>query len=497
MEPLLRVDHIYKSFMGNTVLNDISISLAPGECMALVGENGAGKSTLMKILSGIYRMDSGDIRIRGESVDIASPKRAQQLGVSIIHQELNVIPNLTVAQNIFLGRELGSAARLDDRTMAREVEELLGRIGVALSSTALVGELSVAEQQVVEIAKVLSQNAEIIIMDEPTTALTIEETERLFDIIDGLKRAGKGIIYISHRMEEIFRVAGRICVLRDGRLVGTFTPEDAVADVVERMVGKKIDDYYPKHKNAPGEVIMSVRGLGDGRHFHDVGFDLRAGEVLGITGLMGAGQMALARGIYGLARNRVGELTLNGRSVRTSTPAVSVALGLGMVSPNRKDEGLVLAMSIRENIGLSPWAPVQYRGGVINEAKERRISEESVARYKIKTESINKEVMLLSGGNQQKVLLAKVFAADPDIVLMCEPTRGVDVNGNVDIYNIINELLKARKGVLLVSSEIPEVLGMSDRILVMYKGRVAKEMANVSVTQEDVMFYATGGHKHG
>ncbi len=307
--------------MGNTVLNDISISLERGKCLALVGENGAGKSTLMKILSGIYHKDSGDIRINGKPVEIDSPKTAQELGISIIHQELNLIPNLTVAQNIFLGRELGSGLRLNDREMHRHVDEVLEQIGIPLSPRSLVSELSVADLQGVEIAKVLSQNAEIIFMDEPTTALTMEETERLFGIIDGLKRAEKAIIYISHRMEEIYRVAESICVLRDSRLVGVLSPRDPVSTVVELMVGKKIEDYYPKHHSTPGKVLLEAKDLGDGKNYRAVSFQLHEGEVLGITGLMGAGQMSLARGIYGLTKERQGELYLNGEPVHRSTPA--------------------------------------------------------------------------------------------------------------------------------------------------------------------------------
>lgn len=497
LKEVLRATNISKAFMGNKVLHDISLCLYAGECLALVGENGAGKSTLMKILSGIYSMDGGEICINGQPVAISSPKDAQKYGISIIHQELNLIPNLSVAQNIFLGRELQKNGIIDDRRMYREAKALFDEMKVSIDPSAPIVSYTVAEQQIVEISRVLSQNADIIIMDEPTAALSMEETTRLFEIIDKLKKAGKSIIYISHRLEEIFRIAERICVLRDGRLVKTLTPQAQVQEVVEAMAGQSIQDFYPKEPFAPGSVVLKAENLSDGKKFFDINFEVHEGEVYGIAGLLGAGQTQLARSIYGLNRLQTGSIVLNGDPYYHPTPKRSISMGLGMITEDRKTEGLVQRMSIRENAALGPFAPIRGAMGVIRTAKERMLATESVRNYSIKCESIQQEVLLLSGGNQQKVVLARALAPMPKVVIMCEPTRGVDVNGKVEIYRIINELLRQRKAVILVSSEIPEVLGMSDRVAVMYKGRFVFEKARSGLTQEEIMYYATGGHERG
>ncbi|WHH56826.1 sugar ABC transporter ATP-binding protein [Petroclostridium sp. X23] len=497
MEPLLRVNNIYKAFMGNNVLNDVSIELYVGECLALVGENGAGKSTLMKILSGVYKMDSGSIEVKGKKVEITSPKKAQELGISIIHQELNLIPNLTVTQNIFLGREKTTHLQIDEAQMNQEAEVLLSQLGISIQPTVLISQLSVAEQQVVEIAKVLSQDADIIIMDEPTAALSLEETSRLFHIMDNLRAAGKSLIYISHRLEEIYKVAQRICVLRDGKVVENLKTCVPVSTVVESMVGQKIDNYYPKKAFKTGKVVLETRNLSDKRNYFNINIQVREGEVLGIAGLVGAGQIQLARGIYGISKVEEGEIFINGEKYTHLSPRNSISRNLSLVTESRKDEGLILPMSIKENIGLSPWAPVHNFIGVINSLAEKKISEKSIEDYKIKTDSIHKKAVLLSGGNQQKVVLSKILATNPNVILMCEPTRGVDVNGKIDIYNIINYLLENNKAVVLISSEVPEVLGMSDRIAVMYKGKIVFETKNEGITQEKIMFYATGGYQHG
>ena len=498
MNEVLKATDICKSFMGNQVLNKISLSLSESECLALVGENGAGKSTLMKILSGIYSMDSGTIEIKGQKVTMNNPKDAQKLGVSIIHQELNLIPNLTVAQNIFLGREYRCRGVIDDKRMTAEARKLFDELQVKIDPSAPIVTYTVAEQQIVEIARVISQNADIIIMDEPTAALSLEETQRLFEVIDRLKKAGKAIIYISHRLEEIFHVAKRICVLRDGILVKTLKPEEAkVQDVVEAMAGQSIANFYPKQRFEPGEVVFEAKGLCGGSRFSDISFKVCEGEVYGIVGLLGAGQTPLARSIYGLDSLTAGEVLLNGKPYVHAKPHKSISGGLGMITEDRKTEGLVLRMSIRENVALSPKAPGHSAVGLISSREECALAQESIKKYSIKSESIDQEVILLSGGNQQKVVLARVLATDPKVVIMCEPTRGVDVNGKVEIYRIINYLLERRKAVILVSSEIPEVLGMSDRVAVLYKGRIVQEMENTNVTQEEIMFYATGGHERG
>lgn len=498
LEVLLRTNHIFKAFMNNTVLNDISIELRSGECLALVGENGAGKSTLMKILTGIYKMDQGEIEIKGKRVEIHSPIEAQKAGIAIIHQELNLIPNLSIAQNIFLGKESIKGGHVDDKAMKMQTADLLERMGIELDPGRSIDTLSVAEQQIVEIVKVLSQNADIIIMDEPTAALSAEETGRLFDIMDELRKAGKGIIYISHRLEEIYRVAQRICVLRDGKVIAECLPKDTpTSAVVEYMVGQTIQNYYPRQAHEKGAVKFQVSGLSDGKNFFDVSFAVREGEVYGIAGLVGAGQTPLARCLYGLENVKEGTFWKDGKEMKITSPGTSIREGIGLVTENRKEEGLILPMKIKENIGLSPWSPVCKMRGIISKNKEEQMARESIDAYSIKAESIFQEVVLLSGGNQQKVVLAKVLSTSPQVVIFCEPTRGVDVNGKVDIYNIMNQLLEQKKAVILISSEIPEIIGMSDRIGIMYKGRIVKEMTNENVKQEDIMFYAAGGYTHG
>lgn len=483
--------------MGNQVLKGVSFELHAGECLALVGENGAGKSTLMKIISGIYTKDAGAILIDGKPANPGNPKEAQRLGISIIHQELNLIPNLTVAQNIYLGRETAWHGIINDKEMNRHVREILNEMQVDIDPTSPVAAYTVAEQQIVEIARVLSQNARIIIMDEPTAALSLEETQRLFAIIEKLKKDGKGIIYISHRLEEIYRVAERICVLRDGHLVDVLSTQTPVKEVVEAMVGQSIENFYPKQKFPPGEVLLEVQNISDGKNFFDISFTVRSGEVYGLSGLLGAGQTQIARALYGLGHIESGEIFLNGRPYKHPSPHKSIQSGLGMITEDRKLEGLVQRMSIRENMMLSPFSPAHNGLGIIQKGKEHALAEENQQRYGIKAESIHQEVILLSGGNQQKVVFARTLATAPDVIIMCEPTRGVDVNGKVEIYRIINLLLAQRKAIILVSSEIPEALGMSDRIAILYKGRMVKELINNDLNQEEIMFYATGGHAHG
>ncbi|MDD4112240.1 MAG: sugar ABC transporter ATP-binding protein [Herbinix sp.] len=498
MDVLLSTDKICKSFMGNKVLNDISIDIHKGECLALVGENGAGKSTLMKIICGIYKADSGSIRVNGKIVNINRPSEAQDQGIAIIHQELNLIPNLTVAQNIFLGKEKTRGIIIDDKNLNSEAELLAMKLGVKINPDQLVSTLTVAEQQITEIVKVLSQNADIIIMDEPTASLSIEETGQLFEIINELRKSGKGIIYISHRLEEIYKVAQRICVLRDGRLVNTFITEDTQIDaIVKSMVGQSISEFYVKHTYEVGEVAIRVENLSCKKEFYDISFEVREGEVLGIAGLMGAGQTPLARCIYGLDKIDSGSIVIGEKKLKNHLPSISIANSLGLVTENRKEEGLILQMSIKENIGLSPWAPISNQKGIINKKKENDLANHSIEKYDIKANSPHQETVLLSGGNQQKVAIAKVLATNPKVVILCEPTRGVDVNGKVEIYNIMNQLLEQKKAVILISSEIPEILGMSDRIMVIYKGRIVYEAKNIDLKQEDIMAYATGGHQNG
>jgi len=493
---LLEVHNISKSFMENVVLDDVSISLKSGECLALLGENGAGKSTLIKIITGIYQKDNGKIFLNGSEVEINNPYDAEKNGISVIHQELNLIPNLTVAQNIYFGREPTNKMQINEKIMNEKADVFLKDLGVNIDPKAELVHLSIAEKQLVEIAKALSQNADIIIMDEPTAALSKKEANTLFTIIENLKNAGKGIIYISHRLDEIFKIAHRICVLRDGNLVKnvSVSADVDVNDIVESMVGKHIENYHPKKSFSLGSTALKVHNLSDNKNYYGINFEVRQGEVLGIAGLVGAGQVSMARSIYGLSKFEDGEILFNNKKYSNPTPSDSIYRGMGFISEDRRDEGLILKMNIRENIALSPWAPGSSKIGIINNTVETDLATQSVKDYGIVSENISQEVILLSGGNQQKVSLSKVLSTNPTMIIMCEPTRGVDVNGKVDIYNIMNNLLEKNAAILLISSDIPEVLGMSDRIVVMYNGRITYETKNSDfITEELIMYYATGG----
>ncbi|WP_411002370.1 sugar ABC transporter ATP-binding protein [Paenibacillus sp. TH7-28] len=491
---LLETQNIQKSFMGHVALGDVSFSLRGGECLALVGENGAGKSTLMKILSGVYKRDHGLIKIKGQEVQIGDPKAAQRLGISIIHQELQLIPDLTVYENIFLGREPGRAGIINDAKMIHETRKLLESIEVAIDPKSLVRQLTIAEQQVVEISKALSQNADIIIMDEPTASLSLTEVQQLFGIIHQLKREGKGIIYISHRLEELRVIAERICVLRDGTLVKELPCDAEVDEIIEHMVGRKITNLYPELNSEIGNCLLEVDNLSDSQMLSDVSMQIREGEVVGVSGLMGSGQIQLARALYGLTKRIKGEIRLEGQSYKNPSPQRSIRLGLGLVSEDRKDEGLVLGMSIASNTTLSNLESALNKFGMIDSRKENRIAEQYRGKLKIKSVNCSQEVILLSGGNQQKVVLAKVMLTNPKVIIMCEPTRGVDVNAKVEIYNLIDHFVREKKAVLLISSELPEILGLSHRVLVMDKGKIVAEFSHQEATQEKIMYYATGGN---
>lgn len=491
---LLETQNIRKSFMGHVALGDVSFSLRGGECLALVGENGAGKSTLMKILSGVYKRDHGLIKVKGQEVQISDPKAAQRLGISIIHQELQLIPDLTVYENIFLGREPGKAGVINDTKMIRQARELLDSIEVDIDPKSLVRQLTIAEQQVVEISKALSQNADIIIMDEPTASLSLTEVQQLFGIIHRLKAEGKGIIYISHRLEELRVIAERICVLRDGTLVKELPCDAEVDEIIEHMVGRKITNLYPELNPQIGKCLLEAENLSDNQMLSDVSLQVREGEVVGVSGLMGSGQIQLARALYGLTKKIKGEIKIEGMSYKNPTPQKSIALGIGLVSEDRKDEGLVLGMSIASNTTLSNLRPALNRFRMIDSRKENRIADQYRGKLKIKSVNSMQEAILLSGGNQQKVVLAKVMLTNPKIIIMCEPTRGVDVNAKVEIYNLIDQFVREKKGILLISSELPEILGLSHRVLVMDKGRVVAEFPHQEATQEKIMYYATGGN---
>ncbi|MFR0654949.1 ribose ABC transporter ATP-binding protein RbsA [Pantoea sp. SIMBA_079] len=493
MQPLLQLKGIEKSFPGVKALNGASLAVYPGRVMALVGENGAGKSTMMKVLTGIYTMDAGSLQWLGEPVAFSGPKASQEAGIGIIHQELNLIPQLSVAENIFLGREfINRFGRIDWKKMHREAEALLKRLNLRFSSYKLVGDLSIGDQQMVEIAKVLSFESRVIIMDEPTDALTDTETLSLFHVINELKAQGCGIVYISHRMKEIFEICDDVTVFRDGQ----FIAERAVSDLseeqlIEMMVGRKLEDQYPHLDHSPGEIRLQVEKL-CGSGVEDVSFTLRKGEILGISGLMGAGRTELMKVLYGALPRRSGSVTLNGRTVNVRSPQEGLASGIVYISEDRKRDGLVLGMSVKENMSLTALRYFSHAGGNLKHAEEQLAVGDFIRLFNVKTPSMMQPIGLLSGGNQQKVAIARGLMTRPDVLILDEPTRGVDVGAKKEIYQLINQFKAEGLSIILVSSEMPEVLGMSDRILVMHEGRISGEFSREQATQESLMAAAVG-----
>ena len=492
--PLLEVEGISKSFPGVRALHDVRFELHPGEVLVLVGENGAGKSSLMKILSGIYTKDAGSIRIDGAEVDIESPSQAQQLGISIIHQEMNLMPDLTVAQNIFIGREPKAGPFLAESALNRETSDLLTRLGIALDPKQKVGDLTVAKQQMVEIAKALSFNARVLIMDEPTSALTESETETLFRLIEGLKANGTGIIYISHRMEELRRLADRVTVLRDGEYIGTLDRDEIdVPKIIEMMVGRHIDEGArpTAREHARDEVVLRVEGLSTRALLRDVSFELHKGEILGFAGLMGAGRTEVARALIGADPSTSGTVSVNGAPVKIAQPADAVRHGVGYLSEDRKRYGLMLEQDVNFNTLLASMRDYMGALGVMHDGRGKQVTRDYVASLRIKTPSISQTVKLLSGGNQQKVVIAKWLARDCDILIFDEPTRGIDVGAKEEIYKLLQQLADEGKSIIVISSELPEVLRLANRIVVMANGRVTGILANEEASQAKIMDYAT------
>jgi ribose transport system ATP-binding protein len=493
-DQLLRVRGINKSFPGVQALKDVQFELNHGEVLTLVGENGAGKSSLMKILSGIYAKDSGTIVLEGKEIEIDSPKAAQELGISIIHQEMNLMPHLTVAQNIYIGREPRIGPFVRARALNLRASELLTRLGVDLDPRALIEDLTVAKQQMVEIAKALSFNAKVLIMDEPTSALTESETETLFTLIEGLKRSGTGVIYISHRMDELRRLSDRVTVLRDGAYVGTLAKADIkIPTIIEMMVGRHIEEgVRPEARHHDHhEVALRVEGMNTRHLLQDINFELRRGEILGFAGLMGAGRTEVARAIIGADPSEGTSIHIAGKLVKISQPSEAAALGIGYLSEDRKLFGLLLEQDVNTNILLASLADYTNRFGFVNTDKGRQKSRDYVEALRIKTPSIHATTKNLSGGNQQKVVIAKWLARDCDILIFDEPTRGIDVGAKEEIYRLLNELVAQGKSIIMISSELPEVLRLSHRIVVMAGGRITGILNNEDASQEKIMDYAT------
>lgn len=491
---LLEVRGISKSFPGVKALQGVEFHLGAGEVLVLVGENGAGKSTLMKILSGIYQRDEGTICVDGREVDIPDPNAAKSLGISIIHQEMNLMPDLTIAQNIYLGREPRKGLMLDEKALNRQARALLANLGIPLDPRTKVSTLTVAAQQMVEIAKALSVDARVLIMDEPTSALTDSEVETLFGLIDSLRAKGTGIIYISHRMEELQRLADRVTVLRDGQFVGSLERDEIdVPTIIEMMVGRSIETGFSPESidTSEREVVLKVEGLCTRGLLEDVGFELRRGEILGFAGLMGAGRTETARAIIGADASTSTSIEVKGQPVRIRKPADAVRSGIGYLSEDRKGLGLMLEQSVTTNTVAASFSRFAGPLGVMNDRKSRRIAKEYVDRLRTKTPSIDQQVKLLSGGNQQKVVIAKWLVRDCDILIFDEPTRGIDVGAKEEIYRLLSELAESGKSIIVISSELPEVLRLSHRIVVMANGRVAGTLTSEDATQNRIMDLAT------
>lgn len=494
---MLRMEGIFKAFPGVQALIDVDLELAAGEVLALVGENGAGKSTLMKIISGAYRKDAGHIFVNGQEVDIRSPLHAQQLGIAIIYQDFNLAPNQSAAENIFMAREprqpgLGRLF-VDRRRMEREAQAHLVRVGARVSATELVRDLSVAEQQMVEIAKALAVDARIIIMDEPTSALGEDEVETLFEIIETLKSQGIGVIFITHRLEEIFRIADRVVILRDGLRVGCMPIEEAMPDkVIELMVGRELRDLFHKEEARIGAPLLEVRGLERQGTVEGVSFTLRRGEILGFAGLVGAGRTDTVRLLFGADPKDGGEIYVEGELVKIESPSDALAAGMGLVPEDRGNQGLILKLSVLENIVLPTLDRHARLGAWLDGLGLRRTAQEFVDKLNVRTPHLQQKVMFLSGGNQQKTVVAKWLASQPRVLIMDEPTRGIDVGAKAEVHALMSQLAQDGVGIIMVSSELPEILGMSDRIVVMSEGRVATILEREDATQETIMAYASG-----
>ena len=471
-EYLVQMKGISKFFPGVVALDKVDFELRTGEVHALLGENGAGKSTLMKIIGGIYQKDEGEVKIRGKTQEYSTVAQASELGIAVIHQELNMCRHLTVAENIFLGRELKE-------------------LSLNIEPDTEVGKLSVSKQQMVEIAKALSTNADIIIMDEPSSALTERETQELFRIINELKNMGKGIIYISHRLEELENIVDRVTVMRDGKYIKTADFKDlSIGEIIALMVGREITEKYPREQTERGKKIMEVKGISTSE-VQNISFDLYSGEILGFAGLVGAGRTELVRALFGADKITAGEVVVYDKSVKLKSPRDAVKAGIVCAPEDRKKDGLLVELDVSENIAIANLDTLSNPVGVLSAKRERDMANRAVKELKIKTPSIKSEVKNLSGGNQQKIVVGKWLMRDAKVIIFDEPTRGIDVAAKVEIYNLMNKLKKSGIGVMFVSSELPEVLGMSDRIIVMCSGRITGELSRDEATQEKIMELAT------
>lgn len=484
---LLDMKQIIKSFNGVEVLHGIDFSLRAGTVHALMGENGAGKSTLMKVLAGVHKCDDGEIWLKGKKTEIQSPRHAQELGIAMIHQELSPVPEMTVAENIFLGREPRKGLFVDYKKMYADTEKLLGEMKVRVSPRAKIGRLKVADQQLIEISKAISLNADIIVMDEPTSAITDQEVEILFKTIADLKKKGTGIIYISHKMDEIFRIADDITVLRDGTYVNSWEAKDIDNNtLIKNMVGRELNEIFPKIKVPAKDVVMEVRHFTKENQFEDISFLVREGEILGIAGLIGAGRTELMNAIFGLEKPDSGEVFFEGRKVEIRRPSDAIRHGIAYVTEDRKNEGLVLEMGVGQNITIASMKTLSS-GMFIKRQEEKKTIDDQIRALRIKVHSPRQLVGKLSGGNQQKVVLAKWMMKNPKLLILDEPTRGIDIGAKSEIYKLMGEFVEKGNSIIMISSEMPEAMGMSDRILVLSNGRLSGELSREEFVQEDIM----------
>ncbi|MDR2796959.1 MAG: sugar ABC transporter ATP-binding protein [Treponema sp.] len=485
---------IYKSFSHVAVLKDVDFTVGNSEVHALMGENGAGKSTLMKVLTGVYAKDSGDITVDGRSVNFIHPKQAEKAGIVFVYQELNTMNDLIVEENMFMGKEMKKAfGVVNKKAMVEKARQTIARLGVSIDPNAVMRTLSVGQQQMVEIAKALLADVKLLIMDEPTAALSPSETKVLFKVIERLKKDGVSIIYISHRMEEIFEICDRITVLRDGRYIATKEiNETDMADLVRMMIGRDIGERFPKRNAKTGGMLFEVKDLGKKGVFDGISFSVRSGEVLGVAGLMGAGRTEIMKAIFGSLSYEKGSILIEGKPVRINTPLSAIKYGMGFITEDRKIEGLMLDDGIDKNISLNNLKLIS-NAGILNKSKEEKLISEAINKLLIKCSGKKQRCDELSGGNQQKVVFAKWIYTKPRLLILDEPTRGVDVGAKKEIYSIINELVENGVAVIFVSSELPEVLGMSDRIMAIHEGRVGGIIEKQNATQENVMLLCTGG----
>ena len=487
--PILEMKGITKRFPGVLALDHVDLTVYPGQVLALVGENGAGKSTLMKVLSGVHQMDEGEILMEGKPVKIDNPLASQLMGISIIYQELSVLDNMNIAENIFLGREkrMGNVF-VDKKSMHAQARALLDEVGLDMDTHVMAGELSTAQKQMVEVAKALSFNSKIIIMDEPTSSLTETETDILFSIIRKLRDKGVAIVFISHKLAEIFAITDEVAILRDGISAGRMVTEGCTEnDIIKAMVGRDVDDLYAKQAAPIGDVVLEVKNLSTKGFLKDINFELRAGEILGFAGLVGAGRSEVMRAVFGIDPRETGEVFIKGQKVEIKTPRDALNHGMGFVPEDRKLQGLVLGMSVGKNTTLAALRLVANKMGFLNHKQEKEMADKFVAALEVKTPSNDQLVKNLSGGNQQKVVIAKWLANTPDILILDEPTRGIDVGAKKEIHQLMSDLANQGVAIIMISSELPDVLGMSDRVIVMHEGRIKGQLSREEADQVSIM----------